>query len=167
MKNKNIITTFLRLLVNHFVNTENHRSQEMCFRGKVRKKSKLQILRNILLKEYKVKITEFYRPLIHSYWYTYPAFGTSGAGGSSPKTVLSGRATTGGASDRGVTATTGLDGWVPFTVRGGQTTLTCSTIYKTHRYSSYCQHSHSTNISVNTNASCINRDRNTLLIINS
>lgn len=60
MKNKNIITTFLRLLVNHFVNTENHRSQEMCFRGKVRKKSKLQILRNILLKEYKVKITEFY-----------------------------------------------------------------------------------------------------------
>lgn len=137
------------------------------FVEKLGKISKHQILRNILLKQYKVKITEFYWSLIHSYWYTHPAFGTSGAGGSSPKTVLSGRATTGGASDRGVTATTGLDGWVPFTVRGGQTTLTCSTIYKTNRYSSYCQHSHSTNISVNTNASCINRDRNTLLIINS
>lgn len=29
MKNKNIITTFFRLLVNLFVNTENHKSQDI------------------------------------------------------------------------------------------------------------------------------------------
>lgn len=157
-------------MVNLFVNTENHRSQEIS-RDVLSWESWEKYLSFKYLEIYysrniKSK-SEFYWSLIHSFWYTYPAFGTSGAGGSSPKTVLSGRATTGGASDRGVTATTGLDGWVPFTVRGGQTTLTCSTIYKTNRYSSYCQHSHITNISVNTNASCINRDRNTLLIINS
>lgn len=137
MKNKNIITTFFRLLVNLFVNTENHRSQEI-WRDVLSWESWEKYLSFKYLEIYysrniKSK-SQFYWSLIHSFWYTYPAFGTSGAGGSSPKTVLSGRATTGGASDRGVTATTGLDGWVPFTVRGGQTTLTGCAIYKTNRY---------------------------------